>query len=1084
LRGLTLAAGILCFGSGVAGLTYEVIWLRELAVLVGGASGATAAVLSTVMGGMGVGAWLGGRWAGRLDPRGAMRAYGAVELALGVCVLLQPPLVDGLEVLAPTWLADTEGWTLGAMRLVLAGLVVLLPATMMGASLPLLVRALGRREDAGRTTSVLYALNTAGAALGSVLAAYVLLGAWGVRGTARAAAWLDFAVGAMAFALAMALGRTPRRAAGKAAHTRTRAAAHDPHALEHDARDASPDRDAEVRAPRSPEATPIAPRLALVAAAVSGAVALGWETVWTRYLLVVFGHDVHAFASMLASMLVGLAAGSAGYRVLSRRRPAWTRASAWVAVLFAGFATLTLLTWALVGRRYLAVGADVFGVAAHLSVTEDHLLGLRVQGLFALSMVFPPALFAGAIMPSLVAAHRRTASAGRRAGEVLAANTLGAIAGALLTPYLLVSAFGVQGAGVALALLALGAAFALSGGSRRVVVTAALAFVVALASMPTGLPRRTLAAKMGPAHLRFVHYEEAATGTVSVTVNTIHGERQLLVNGINEVTTRLVHDQSFALLGHLGLLLHPAPREVGVVCLGAGLSAGAVSTHEDVEHIDVVDLLPEVAGGARHFGDLNHGVLDDPRLHLVRNDGRNHLATSPQRYDVLVVDSTHPRAVDSWMLYTRELYEVARAALRDGGVFVQWVPLHGSSVDELRILAGTFARSFERASLFVNAGFETYGEAGYALFVGGRDVDVEVMGRRIRGPAREDLQRWGMGTLPEILECFVAGRRAMLRWSAGLPLNTDAHPRTEHLTRYSGGAPMTNARLLEVAEPVWERVPMSVALEEEMRRRWLPQALVLAGRRERAAELCGGCRKHPQWAARVRRGAAYYRALGERYPEDAVRSMTAARGLAAHGGDGTALAARATTLRPQAPRLWAARGRLTADDAEAVACFRRALDLEPELVVARLGLGARLVRMGRAWEAAPVLAKAVETEPELAATHDAYGWALSYVGGRGAEAERHLRRALALEPRSLRARLTLARLLLAAGDAEDAYALLRAGRELHPVEPDLLYAVALAAREVGRDAEAEEALTLALRITPDDVMIAATLEEILARREP
>jgi spermidine synthase/tetratricopeptide (TPR) repeat protein len=701
--------------------------------------------------------------------------------------------------------------------------------------------------------------------------------------------------------------------------------------------------------------------------------------------------------------------------------------------------------------------------------------------------ILPPAVAAGALFPALCARHPG-AAAGERTSRVLAAHTAGTLVGPLLTALMLVPWLGIVGAALALtATVALAGVAVLLRHPRRASTRARVGalgavalFALAATTTPPSLTQQILARKIGPAHLSFEHYEEGRSATVAVVRNQINGERQLFVNGINEVTTRLVHDQSFALLGHIGPLLHPDPKRVGVICLGAGLSAGAAARHP-LDVLTIVDLEPAVEGGARRFEAMNYAVLDDPRTTLMIDDGRAHLRTLEEPYDVVVLDSTHPRAVDSWILYTREFYRLAKEALADDGILVQWLPLHGLSVDEFRILVGTFRETFTDATMWTNVGFEPYGQVAYAQLVGSRrgdlSVDAEALARRLEDErVHASLEPWGLGSAAEILECLHAGPETLARWSEGLPVNTDDHPLSQFVTRYTASAPMTPDRLLEAFEP--ERAPYAPPLPEplavELERRWEAQGLLLARRLARASEVCGpGCAKLPMFAEAMATGPGYYRALAERYPADPDRSLEVARGLASHG-----LGAEALALLEEAAR--AAPGdfelvlhlgllRATGGDAEgAAAAHREAVAIDPERALGHLNLGLARLAQGQVGRALVSLERAVELDPELAAAHAGLGYALMHRRNAGERPEQVLREALRLDPRHRDARANLGQLLLRRGRPGEAVRVLRLAYRYHPYDADLLFDLALARREAGAPEAARRDLARVLAIDPND----------------
>lgn len=1056
---------LLCLCSGVAGLTYEVIWLRLLAAALGNASAATATVLAAVMTGFGLGGLIAGRIADRVEP---LRLYGVLEVGLGCFALIVPTLATTAGELSPQVLRIAgDGWLGSLLRFLIASTVVLVPACLMGATVPVLARFVelrtrGRDDPVGPSVGALYGLNTVGAAFGCGLAGYFLLGRFGIRGTGFMAAAIDVAVGVIAIALSSRL-----------------------------ARDGSPPR--KRGHPLLP--SPLPGALVITLAAVSGFCMLALEGLWTRLLLIVFGHDIHAFSSMLAVVLVGLAIGAAGYSVAPRR----IRASPALApTLFACFGVSVALSLGLTGRAYLSSGLDIFGVIDILPVTRSHEQGLMLQPIFAAALILAPAIISGAILPALCAVYRVPAhekqhddglGAGNRVGRVFAANTLGAILGSIAPMLVLVPGLGLQRSFAAVSAITVAACLVLMGFvgglstmSRWLGLTVAiLALALSMASVPYGLPQRALSEKIGPRHLDYLMYEEGRTGTVAVVENRINGERQLFVNGVNEVTTRLVHDQSFKLLGHLGLLLHPDPEDVLVICLGAGLSAGAAATH-DVESLEIVDLEHSVEHAARLFRAENNEVLEDERVRLVFDDGRNYLRTTPTSYDVIIVDSTHPRAVDSWILYTLEFYEAAAARLDAGGYLVQWLPLHGLSVDEQRIIIHTFLTVFPRASLWVNAGFEPYGQAAYILLLGPSGegaIDRDVLERRISVPSvRQDLVPWSLHTPAEILECFIAGHETLTRWVGHMPINTDDLPHTQFVTPFSNAAPMTAARLLEVREPVAAFLDPPLGADDqglaaELRRRYQAQGFVLAGLLERAVEVCpDDCQKLPLFLMAQAQGPLYYSTLASTYETDSQRVLEIAAGLrqAGRGAEAVDILERATTLDRTNARHWLNLGIALADrddPAGARRALRTALFHDPDMVLARINLGLLEARAGSTGDAVADLQRAVEIAPDLPEAQAGLGFALM-AADRPSLAERHLRRALALDPRHRDARVNLGRLLLSTDRVDAAVNTFRVGWRLYPYDSDVLYNLGLSLIRSGEYHSALRVLSAAVRVNPDD----------------
>ena len=991
--------------SGGAALAYEIAWSRALVVPLGNASDAAALVLAAFMIGIGGGAWVAGGWAERV--RSPLRLYALAEVLLGSYAFAAPHMLSALSTL--------PGDSGALLRRLLALLLIAAPCLAMGASLPLLVRALTRPgASMRRQVGIAYGANTAGAAVGSLATGF-----WGLAlvGTSRWSALA--AVGSFAAAILALLADRHRP----------------PLALsDHEPAGAKPESN-----------NPALRTLALGATFVMGFVVLANEMLWARLLTFVFGHDTYAFATMLAVVLVGLSIGGAAHRLIASRDQA-----TWTAGLLGAFSLASLASFWVAAELVIRRGRDPFGLeASHAFAASVHLELLR-ELVYTPLLVLLPCVLAGAAFPAACSLHGQASGhVGQSIGRVTVANGVGSALGAITASVAVGEVFGVQRTFLVVAFLSAAmAALAILVSRPRSASTVAFAALPASAValmavlMPPAMPRSMILASVGPRHQVFVHYEEARTGTVSVIENQINLERQLLMNGVNEVTTRLVHDQSFKALGHLAPLLHPNPKQGVMICLGAGISAGAALAHP-LERLDVIDLSSAVQRGARHFATENNDVLDDPRFRLHIGDGRQFLLNTQDRYDVAIIDSTHPKAVDSWILYTLEFYELVRDRLGEGGIAVQWLPLHGLSEREFKIIVHTFQGAFSRMTLWANVGFETYGQVGYAKLVGVRSGDLEVdvprVAERLRSTeAGKDLAVWGMGDVDELLDLFVAGPDALATWTDGLPLQTDDHPIIPYTTSFAKGRRMVPALLLGVREPItpWLRGEASTELKVAIERAAEGQGLVTAGLLTRASELLPSSRKVALFEHQTKTTRPYYEALAARYPDDPIKQFEAATQLAALGhGD---------RARPR---------------------YERALALRPGDFRARLDLAHLLLGAGEVRESIEMLTSLREDHPRSAIVHYNLGAAVLASGDAGAAAG-HLETALAYDDLLHGARVGLARARLAMGDLD------RAEREVqrvttdNPWDGDGHHLLGLVRARQGRLDEAEQHLRRAQGLEP------------------
>lgn len=744
---------VVCALSGAASLVYEVLWLRQFSLWFGHGTAAAGTVLAAFMGGLAGGAWLAGRAADRLTPRRALEWYAALELSVAAFAWVLPHLLS----LVQPWLggayADGAGGV-GFVALRVAVSLALLgwPTVAMGATYPLAVRwYAGEAEPAvpGRLASRasrVYAANTVGAAAGTALGGFVLLPILG----SGVAGWIAMAMTASAAMAAMTMARAASRGAmpGHAA------------------------------APMSASSWAPAPygHVAALAVACSGFVALVSEVAWTRILTMVLGPTAYAFSGMLLASITGLALGAwAGAWLL----PRIGQPGPWLGAALIAAAAATLAASSVVDRLpILMAGAAVAPDASFESVFPLQLgVGMAVQ--------VPIALALGAVFTLALALVSPASGAARQAARVYAANTVGAIAGALTASFVLIPAAGLQATvrtGAALAAAAGAMVCWRTAASRMRLIAVGLAGVLLAAT--AGLPawNRELLAngayRYAPAlaagdletgleagHLLF--YEEGAAGTVSV--RQLPGVRALAIDG--KVDASNAEDMATqSLLAHVPLLLHPAPRDVLVVGLGSGVTAGAARRHP-VSRVEVVEISPEVVSASRLFEAEHGGVLEDPRVRLIVGDGRSHLLLGARRYDVVISEPSNPWMAGVATLFTREFFAAVRGRLQPGGIFCQWAHTYTITDGDLRSIVATFLEAFPAGSAWL------VGEADLLLI--GSDAPIQALETGIaaawtRPGVAADLARVDVRDPEVLLTLFLAQGDDLRRYAAGAPVQTDA----------------------------------------------------------------------------------------------------------------------------------------------------------------------------------------------------------------------------------------------------------------------------------------------------------------------
>lgn len=725
------AAVLLLFvASGATGLVYEVVWTRQLSLVFGVSIFAASAVLAAFMGGLALGSYAAGRWIDRVSR--PLRVYALLEIGVGLTALAMPVAFRALE---PLYLRVADGLAdhfliFNLARALLASLPLLVPTVLMGATLPTIARGLvDRRDRIGWSTGLLYAANTVGGVTGCLAAGFLLIPSLGLWTTTRVTAATNLAIAAIVL-----LGGFDRRV-----------------------------RPAESAGAGS--AAPIAPlgRLAVLALfvyAASGFVALGFEVLWTRTLVLHLHNTSYAFTLMLAVFLAGLALGGALLvRVYDRiRHPVL-----WLGVVQVGVALSALAA----GAMYGSLRDLTRGGGAEALVSWGQAVGL--MGLRAALVMLPSTILLGMTFPLVARAVCSDLSElGRRLGTAYAANTLGAILGALSAAFLLIPALGIRGSLVALSATSalLGAAcFAAAAPRGRALLAAA---AVAAAGVPAFLVPPTLFSDAYDSPgWKLVYYREGITDTTGVYEHLETGGR-FLAYGDQRGTAGTFTDSLNRREAHVAHLLHPEPVRSLQIGFGVGNTLAAAALYPSVRELDCVELSPHVRETAGYFW-TNQGVLDDPKVRLIIDDGRNYLFRTRKRYDVITLEPPEIFTADVVNLYTTEFYELARRALTEDGLLAQWLPTYTLGERETRMLVRSVAEVFPHTSLWLYGRYiEGRRPANMLLAVGSNQplqVDLARLEERMaEAPLREDLVRTEMGTPGDLLSLFLIGGPRLDRW--------------------------------------------------------------------------------------------------------------------------------------------------------------------------------------------------------------------------------------------------------------------------------------------------------------------------------
>ena len=1043
VRGTLFLPGFALLLSGFASLTYQIVWVRRFAVVLGTTNAALTLVLAMFLGGLGLGALLAGRSGTRLGAARLARRFLLLEIGAAGFAAGLPLYLGGALPLVRLAEPGSGAFVLTA---VISSLFLLPAATLMGATLPTLT-ALGRRlRDRGEGSAAgwLYAANTAGALAGSVAAARLLLPELGLGGATLCGVAANAAAGVLVFTR---FGRTPAPGPSDA-----------------------------VSAPwfGSRALFPFG-----TVAALSGFAAMAAEIGWARLAALLFGPTIYTFACVIAAVILGVALGSAAAARLTARSGGGRASSPrfWLAVVqLLGAASSAAVAWYGSGL-VLPVGALIAEGAGDV----PHLLNVQFLGTAAVLLL--PGLAFGATFPLAVAGAAAAANdsaqeAGRATGTIYATNAAGNVAGALAAGFLLIPWFGIEAALLAAVLAQLVAAFlaspriltlALAGGLGAFGFTATGSWD--WEALSGGLYR--VAPQMETSRhrdflrkgrLRFLDQGASAT----VTVKEVAGELSLAIDGKVDATDG-PDMLTQRLLAHLPLLLHPAPESVFIVGHGSGVTAGSALRHE-VARVTAAEISPEVAMASRLFEASNGAPWEDERFALLEVDARNRLLLDRGSYDVVISEPSNPWMSGVSPLFTVEFFELVRSRLTDGGLFCQWIHLYNLAEQNLRTVVGGFTDVFPETALFVL-------HDGDALLIGSKGAfpaaPQPVVEERIVRLA-DELAPYGITGFGALRAWLTATSPALDAWARDAPRHRDDHPILEFRAPLSvhAATAFRNRTALEGLAAAPEFGPFGPAAA--------PDARVLAGR---AGALLSA--QNPDWAldlarqaltldpaepdavdavvraslasGRADEGAAAFRAalaadgaaesvltvalarllLGAGQPEDAAAVLEGGPAALAEDREGLLLAAEVQVER----------GDL--DSAEALVLA--VLGADPRDAEAAAWLAELSARRGRAEEAAEraaaILAERPGTDRALlvravalaelgrtAAAREAFGalvrespgpafhWAnfaaFEAAAGRAPEAVRLYREAVDRDPRNLTAYRGLLEAAARAGDAE------------------------------------------------------------------
>ncbi len=762
---------LLFFCSGATALVYEVLWSKYLTLLFGSTVQAQTVVLAIFMGGLALGNRLFGR---RADTsKQPLAIYGYLEMAIGLYAFFFPYLhraADRVFAVAGSPLLEQGGWLL-LLKGVLSALLLLGPTILMGGTLPLLAAWLQKHTaDAGRRSARFYSTNSLGAVCGAGLAGFFLISWLGLPTTLQVTGLLNVLVGLVAIGLAR---RQSAVVSSETSILRIR-----------------------VTGPNGDGATSASSarlfRWGCVLVTLTGAVSMGLEVLAARCLGMIVGASLQAFAIVLMAFILGIGLGSAV--IASRKGEGWPKETATITLVLGAAAWIGLLVFNIENLVVFYARAS----SGLSSSSVGYLYSQLLTGIFAMIVLGLPAAALGSVLPLWI----RVVSAGSdflgdRVGRLLTWNTLGAVGGVLLTGFVLMPSIGLRGSLAALALTLAGAALLVAVMTgRRVPALAAVGvcgLLIVVATTGTENWRLVLSSgifrwrdrEFNPEKMknrlkqdRILFYEDAADATVSVEENDRPGfprQRSLRVNGKPDAST--FYDLSTQmLLAYLPLMAKPDSKEVFVLGLGSGITAGATLGYP-IERLTIAENCEPVVRAAALFDPWNRGVLKDTRTRICREDARTVLKLSPQRYDIIISEPSNPWAAGVGSVFSREFYETAASRLKPNGVVAQWFHVYEMSDGIVEMVMRTFGSVFPYMEVWDSNSGDIILLGSLDRWKSDRETFAAIFG--LPGPAK-NLAEIGLTTPEAILARQLASQRTAFAITGPGPIQTDEFPVLEY----------------------------------------------------------------------------------------------------------------------------------------------------------------------------------------------------------------------------------------------------------------------------------------------------------------
>jgi spermidine synthase len=832
---------IVCFLSGGAALMYEIVWFRSLSLIFGGSHLAITTTVSVFMLGLAFGSWISGRMLHKF--RNLLMLYGMLELGIAlfagvfyILMIFYPPFYFSMAKFA----LDSRIY-LTFIRVLFATIAMIVPTTLMGATIPILTSLLAKNvRSVGGHLSFLYGFNTFGAVAGATAAGFFLLRVFPISGVMFMAMAINVIIGAVSIIMKNKVHllkddivpRTPPTTQFKSASWFRKAKE-------------------QLIIPANAVTSQLTYKLVFWGIGISGFCALGYEVLWTRILILFLDASTYSFTIMLVAFLVGISVGGMSYGFFwklffLKRDRSETRIAVTVTVF--GITQLLIgLTTFLAMNYIIDLPSYSISLSKLFSKMTGSLFSIRQFSHFSLAftILFIPAFLMGLAVPlaGKVHAHYKN-TIGQAVGEIIAYNTTGAVLGAAISGFVLIYLVGIEKSFLILSFLNIGLGVLVIASLRKKklimvgLMTALFGVMIFFIYDNRALSlwdKRYLATYTFNKVSHYMNKEDIQNilnaneilyygeGVESI-VSSVQANNHVYfrTNGRVEASTEPADIQNQYMLGHLPMLLHKNPMKVLVIGMGSGMTSGAVSVHSNLESLTVVEIEPNVLGVARTFGPWNHFVVDNSKLRVIFNDARNFLMTSEEKFDVITADPIHPTWRGSGYLYTTEYFRLAAEHLTPGGIMCQWLPLYQLSIEDVQSIVRTFAENFKYVMAWLTLHDIQLLGSNEPILIDEMDIQQRMSEKAVV----KDLQMALMDSTEAFFTYFLAGTEGLTAFSENAVLNTDDNVHLEFSSPLTIGndstIPQCLAALLRYRGNVEPYLtPLSNGLEQEIKKaRW------------------------------------------------------------------------------------------------------------------------------------------------------------------------------------------------------------------------------------------------------------------------